>query len=42
MIDEKDYEYLFKSQKGVNKPISRQQAYRILNKAAKKCLFKID
>lgn len=33
--DMKDYEYLFKSQKGVNKPISRQQAYRILNKAAK-------
>lgn len=29
-----DNEYLFKSQKGDNKPISRVQAYRILNKAA--------
>lgn len=27
-------EYLFKSRKGTNKPISRVQAYRILNKAA--------
>lgn len=32
----KDNEYLFQSQKGDNKPISRVQAYRILNKAAKK------
>lgn len=31
----KDEEYLFKSQKGNNKPITRIQAYRILNKAAK-------
>lgn len=29
-----DYEYLFKSRKGKNKPISRQQAYNILNEAA--------
>ena len=29
-----DEEYLFKSQKGNNKPISRVQAYRILRKAA--------
>ncbi|MFW6030423.1 MAG: tyrosine-type recombinase/integrase, partial [Halanaerobiales bacterium] len=29
-----DDEYLFKSQKGTNKPVSRVQAYRILNKAA--------
>jgi len=28
-------EYLFQSRKGTNKPISRVQAYRILNKAAK-------
>lgn len=30
----KDYEYLFPSRKGENQPISRVQAYRILNKAA--------
>lgn len=30
-----DSDYLFKSQKGDNLPISRVQAYRILNKAAK-------
>ena len=30
----KDDEYLFQSRKGVNKPISRIQAYRILNDAA--------
>ena len=29
-----DNEYLFQSQKGYNNPISRVQAYRILNKAA--------
>ena len=29
-----DQEYLFKSQKGNNKPISRVQAYRILNNAS--------
>ena len=29
-----DHEYLFQSQKGENRPISRVQAYRILNKAA--------
>lgn len=31
-----DEEYLFQSKKGDNKPISRVQAYRILNDAAKK------
>jgi integrase len=31
----RDDEYLFKSQKGVNRPISRIQAFRILDKAAK-------
>lgn len=31
--DKKDYEYLFKSNKGVNRPISRVQAYRILSDA---------
>lgn len=30
-----DNEYLFQSQKGNNKPISRVQAYRVLNGAAK-------
>lgn len=30
-----DEDYLFKSQKGENKPITRVQAYRILNEAAK-------
>ncbi len=30
----KDNEYLFQSRKGKNRPISRVQAYRILNKAA--------
>jgi integrase len=29
-------EYLFQSQKGVNKPITRVQAYRILNKAGER------
>lgn len=28
------HDYVFKSRKGKNQPISRQQAYRILNKAA--------
>lgn len=31
-----DYEYLFKSKKGANKPITRVQAYRILKDAAQK------
>ena len=31
-----DEEYLFQSRNGVNQPISRVQAYRILNSAAKK------
>ncbi len=34
--ERKDYEVLFKSRKGTNKPITRQQAYRILNDAGKK------
>ncbi len=34
-IEGKDeHEYLFKSREGVNKPISRSAAYKILNKAA--------
>jgi len=32
--DKPDYEYLFKSRKGKNEPITRQQAYNILNQAA--------
>lgn len=32
--DMKDYEYLFKSRKGINKPISRECAYKILREAA--------
>lgn len=31
-----DDDYLFQSRKGVNSPISRIQAYRILNNAAHK------
>jgi integrase len=30
-----DHQYLFESQKGENRPISRVQAYRVLSKAAK-------
>lgn len=34
-IEEKeDYEYLFKSRKGINRPITRSTAYRILKDAA--------
>lgn len=32
--DKKDYEYLFQSKQGKNKPITRQQAYNILKGAA--------
>jgi integrase len=32
--NKKDYEYLFKSRKGNNDPLTRQQAYNILNDAA--------
>lgn len=35
--DKPDEEYLFVSRKGRNKPISREQAYRILKAAALKC-----
>lgn len=31
-----DHEYLFQSRKGTNKPISRVQAYRVLNGAAER------
>ena len=34
--DKPDYEYLFKSRQGENKPISRQQAYNIIREAAGK------
>lgn len=34
IVDKKDYEYLFKSRQGKNKPITRQQAYNILQEAA--------
>jgi len=34
--DKKDYEYLFASRKGLNKPISRQRAYMILKEAGKR------
>ena len=34
--DKPDYEYLFKSRQGENKPISRQQAYNIIKDAAQK------
>ena len=36
MKDKRDYEFLFKSRKGANKHICRQQAYRILNDAGEK------
>ena len=36
IITMSNHEYLFQSQKGNNKPISRVQAYRVLNKAAQK------
>lgn len=32
--DKENHEYLFKSREGVNKPISRSAAYKVLNKAA--------
>lgn len=35
IIGKKDYEVLFKSPRGINKPISRQQAYNIINSAGK-------
>ena len=34
IADKKDYEFLFKSQRGKNKPITRQQAYNVMQKAA--------
>lgn len=36
-LDGADEEYIFKSRKGVNKPISRVQAYRVLSDAAMRC-----
>jgi integrase len=38
--DKESYEYLIMSRKGTNKPITRGQAYKILNKAAE--LFSLD
>lgn len=38
--DKKDYEFLFKSQKGNNQPITREYTYRILKEAAK--VFGLD
>lgn len=35
----KGHEYLFKSREGENKPITRQQAWNILNKAAKDIVY---
>lgn len=32
--DKKDYEYLFRRERGKNKPISRQRVWQILNEAA--------
>lgn len=36
IVSMSEEEYLFQSRKGINKPISRVQAYRILNKASDK------
>lgn len=36
ILEMEDVEYLFKSRNNANKPITRVQAYRILNKAAQK------
>lgn len=36
IVGMQDWEYLFQSRKGDNKPISRVQAYRVLNKVAEK------
>lgn len=33
VADRKDYEYLFQSRQGRNRPISRQQAWNILSRA---------
>lgn len=33
ITDKKDYEYLFRSPRGANKPITRQQAYNVLSHA---------
>ena len=35
IADKKDFEYLFKSRQGQNKPLTRTRVYDILNKAAK-------
>ena len=40
--DMDEHEYLFKSRKGENKPISRVQAYRILKKAGKEAGLEIN
>ncbi|MED3649962.1 tyrosine-type recombinase/integrase [Heyndrickxia sporothermodurans] len=41
-LDGKDDDYLFQSRKGDNKPISRVQAYRILNDAVKRAGLSIN
>jgi len=40
-LDGADSDYVFKSRKGTNQPITRQQAYRILNDAADRAGIKI-
>lgn len=40
--DMNDDDYIFRSRKGTNKPISRVQAYRILNAAAERAGLNID
>lgn len=41
-LDGDDDSYVFQSRKGVNKPISRVQAYRVLNAAAERAGINID
>lgn len=41
-LDGNDDDYLFQSRKGVNKPISRVQAYRILNAAAERAGLNVN
>ncbi|MEH7650843.1 site-specific integrase [Bacillus safensis] len=41
-LDGDDDSYVFQSRKGVNKPISRVQAYRVLNAAAVRAGINID
>ncbi|WHX70460.1 site-specific integrase [Bacillus altitudinis] len=41
-LDGDDDSYVFQSRKGINKPISRVQAYRVLNAAAERAGINID